>query len=138
MKKKIFILLLCVVLIATCILCGLTGIFGNDSQNSPKPQTPDTAVTENVTFPSKVDSLTLKVGESKLIELSSEKAKSVTKWTSSDSKIVTVDDGGRVDALKEGTQNIAPHLQQCRHRALSRAPPRHGTPRPRPLWHRPH
>lgn len=100
MKKKIFILLLCVVLIATCILCGLTGIFGNDSQNSPKPQTPDTAVTENMTFPSKVDSLTLKVGESKLIELSSEKTKSVTKWTSSDSKIVTVDDGGRVDALK--------------------------------------
>ena len=94
MKKKIFILLLCVVLIATCILCGLTGIFGNDSQNSPKPQTPDTAVTENITFPSTVDSLTLKVGESKLIELSSGKAKSVTKWTSSDSKIVTVDDGG--------------------------------------------
>lgn len=84
MKKKIFILLLCVVLIATCILCGVTGIFGNDSQNSPKPQTPDTAVTENMTFPSKVDSLALKVGESKLIELSSEKAKSVTKWTSSD------------------------------------------------------
>ena len=77
MKKKIFILLLCVVLIATCILCGVTGIFGNDSQNSPKPQTPDTAATENMTFPSKVDSLTLKVGESKLIELSSEKAKSV-------------------------------------------------------------
>ena len=107
MKKKIFILLLCVVLIATCILCGVTGIFGNDSQNSPKPQTPDTAVTENMTFPSKVDSLTLKVGESKLIELSSEKAKSVTKWTSSDSKIVTVDDGGRVDALKEGTALIS-------------------------------
>ena len=57
MKKKIFILLLCVVLIATCILCGVTGIFGNDSQNSPKPQTPDTAATENMTFPSKVDSL---------------------------------------------------------------------------------
>ena len=56
MKKKIFILLLCVVLIATCILCGVTGIFGNDSQNSPKPQTPDTAATENMTFPSKVDS----------------------------------------------------------------------------------
>ena len=104
MKKKIFILLLCVVLIATCILCGLTGIFGNDS---PKPQTPDTAVTENITFPSTVDSLTLKVGESKLIELSSGKAKSVTKWTSSDSKIVTVDDGGRVDALKEGTALIS-------------------------------
>ena len=107
MKKKIFILLLCVVLVATCILCGVTGIFGNDSQNSAKSQTPDTAVTENVTFPSTVDSLTLKVGESKLIELSSEKAKSVTKWTSSDSKIVTVDDGGRVDALKEGTALIS-------------------------------
>lgn len=35
------------------------------------------------------------------------KAKSVTKWTSSDSKIVTVDDGGRVDALKEGTALIS-------------------------------
>ena len=108
MKKKIFILLLCVVLIATCILCGVTGIFGNDSQNSPKPQTPDTAVTENVTFPSKVDSLTLKVGESKLIELSSEKAKSVTKWTSSDSKIVTVDDADFISIALRAIHNPQP------------------------------
>lgn len=35
------------------------------------------------------------------------KAKSVTKWTSSDGEIVTVDDGGRVDALKEGTALIS-------------------------------
>ena len=107
MKKKIFLFFLCLVLIATCILCGITGIFRNDSQNSTKSQTPDTVATENPTLPSTVDSLTLKVGETQIIQLSSKRAESVTKWTSSNNKVVTVDDGGRVDALKEGTALIS-------------------------------
>lgn len=107
MKKKIFLFFLCLVLIATCILCGITGVFRNDSQNSTKSQTPDTVATENPTLPSTVDSLTLKVGETQIIQLSSKRAESVTKWTSSNNKVVTVDDGGRVDALKEGTALIS-------------------------------
>ena len=111
MKKKIFLFFLCVVLIATSILCGTMGIIRNDSKSHKKTQTADTAATENPTLPSTLDSLTLKVGETKLIELSSEKAESVTKWTSSDSKTVTVDDGGRVDALKEGTALVSAILK---------------------------
>ncbi|WP_418547838.1 L,D-transpeptidase family protein [Ruminococcus bromii] len=111
MKKKIFLFSLCVVLIATSILCGTMGIIRNDSKSHKKTQTADTAATENATLPSTLDSLTLKVGETKLIELSSEKAESVTKWTSSDSKTVTVDDGGRVDALKEGTALVSAILK---------------------------
>lgn len=107
MKKKIFLFSLCVVLIATCILCGTTGIIRNDSQSQPKTQTADTAATENPASPSKANSLTLKVGETEIVQLSAKKAKSVVKWTSSDSKIVTVDDGGRVDALKEGTALVS-------------------------------
>ena len=111
MKKKIFLFSLCVVLIATSILCGTMGIIRNDSKSHKKTQTADTAATENTTLPSTLDSLTLKVGETKLIELSSEKAESVTKWTSSDIKTVTVDDGGRVDALKEGTALVSAILK---------------------------
>ena len=107
MKKKIFLFSLCVVLIATCILCGTTGIIRNDSQSQPKTQTADSAATENPASPSTGNSLTLKVGETEIVQLSAKKAKSVVKWTSSDSKIVTVDDGGRVDALKEGTALIS-------------------------------
>ncbi len=107
MKKKIFLFSLCVVLIATCILCGTTGIIRNDSQSQPKMQTADTAATENPASPSMANSLTLKVGETEIVQLSAKKAKSVVKWTSSDSKIVTVDDGGRVDALKEGTALVS-------------------------------
>jgi hypothetical protein len=107
MKKKIFLFSLCVVLIATCILCGTTGIIRNDSQSQPKTQTADTAATENPASPSTTNSLTLKVGETEIVQLSAKKAKSVVKWTSSDSKIVTVDDGGRVDALKEGTALVS-------------------------------
>lgn len=107
MKKKIFLFSLCVVLIATCILCGTTGIIRNDSQSQPKTQTADTAATENPASPSMANSLTLKVGETEIVQLSAKKAKSVVKWTSSDSKIVTVDDGGRVDALKEGTALVS-------------------------------
>ena len=111
MKKKIFLFSLCVVLIATSILCGTMGIIRNDSKSHKKTQTADTAATENTTLPSTLDLLTLKVGETKLIELSSEKAESVTKWTSSDIKTVTVDDGGRVDALKEGTALVSAILK---------------------------
>lgn len=107
MKKKIFLFSLCVVLIATCILCGTTGIIRNDSQSQPKTQTADSAATENPESPSTGNSLTLKVGETEIVQLSAKKAKSVVKWTSSDSKIVTVDDGGRVDALKEGTALVS-------------------------------
>ena len=107
MKKKIFLFSLCVVLIATCILCGTTGIIRNDSQSQPKTQTADTAATENPASPSTTNLLTLKVGETEIVQLSAKKAKSVVKWTSSDSKIVTVDDGGRVDALKEGTALVS-------------------------------
>lgn len=107
MKKKIFLFSLCVVLIATCILCGTTGIIRNDSQSQPKTQTADSAATENPESPSTANSLTLKVGETEIVQLSAKKAKSVVKWTSSDSKIVTVDDGGRVDALKEGTALVS-------------------------------
>lgn len=107
MKKKIFLFSLCVVLIATCILCGTTGIIRNDSQSQPKTQTADSAATENPASPSMANSLTLKVGETEIVQLSAKKAKSVVKWTSSDSKIVTVDDGGRVDALKEGTALVS-------------------------------
>lgn len=107
MKKKIFLFSLCVVLIATCILCGTTGIIRNDSQSQPKTQTADSAATENPASPSTGNSLTLKVGETEIVQLSAKKAKSVVKWTSSDSKIVTVDDGGRVDALKEGTALVS-------------------------------
>lgn len=107
MKKKIFLFSLCVVLIATCILCGTTGIIRNDSQTQPKTQTADSAATENPASPSTENSLTLKVGETEIVQLSAKKAKSVVKWTSSDSKIVTVDDGGRVDALKEGTALVS-------------------------------
>lgn len=107
MKKKIFLFSLCVVLIATCILCGTTGIIRNDSQSQPKTQTADSAATEKPASPSTGNSLTLKVGETEIVQLSAKKAKSVVKWTSSDSKIVTVDDGGRVDALKEGTALVS-------------------------------
>lgn len=107
MKKKIFLFFLCVVLIATCILCGTAVIIKNNSQSPTKPQTADTAVTENPTLPSTVDSLTLKVGETQIIQLSSKRAESVTKWTTSNNKVVTVDDGGRVDAVKEGTALIS-------------------------------
>lgn len=111
MKKKIFLFSLCVVLIATCILCGTTGIIRNDSQSQPKTQTADSAATEKPASPSTGNSLTLKVGETEIVQLSAKKAKSVVKWTSSDSKIVTVDDGGRVDALKEGTALISAILK---------------------------
>ena len=110
MKKSSYLLFLFVVMVFSCFLCGIKGC----NPQTKEAINSDTAEEETIaTFsgpqPIRFDDkepITLKVGEAKVIEVSDEDEKSLQSWTSSDDSIVSVDDGGRIDAQKIGTATI--------------------------------
>lgn len=61
--------------------------------------------------------ISLECKEIKIITPSESTAEDLakSKWTSSDSNIVTVDDGGRIDGISEGTATITAQIGNTRH-----------------------
>lgn len=115
MKKSLFISLFCFVLSFTCLMCGIgAGILKNNNEAEEPVTTVATQPTTEsptVTIDSK-EPLTLEQGDAKVITLTQSDQELLTEWTSSDEKIVSVDDGGRVDALSIGTATITAHLSE--------------------------
>lgn len=120
MKKKIFLSLLCILLVSCATVC----VFLFLPQNSTSPKN-EPAVTENITSHietvdlTDIDStisfmpstqiqndITIAKNISTVIELSSIEQRNLIGFESSDDSIVTVDDGGRIDAVKEGIAEI--------------------------------
>lgn len=120
MKKKIFLSLLSILLVSCATVC----VFLFVPQNIT-PQKDEPAVTENVTFQSEAvdltdidatasfmpttqmqNDITIAKDSSTVIELSAIEQRNLIGFESSDDSIVTVDDGGRIDAVKEGTAEI--------------------------------
>lgn len=110
MKKSSYLLFLFVVMVLSCLLCGLKGCNTQTKEAINSDTTEEeTVATFSGPQPIKFDDkepITLKVGEAKVIEVSDEDEKSLQSWTSSDDSIVSVDDGGRIDAKKIGTATI--------------------------------
>ncbi len=120
MKKSLFISLFCIVLTFTCILCGISGTGLNISLNTqPQIQTqpatteptqaeatqPET--TQSVTVvPETKEPITIEKNKAQVITLSKGAEKLLTSWKSNDESIVTVDSGGRIDAISEGTAKV--------------------------------
>lgn len=114
MKKNLFILLLCLVLIFTCIFSALgnaayknsNGIGTQSTSPSLKPETqPTTAKPQTYDIKTK-DPVTLEVSQSSVISLTDDEETTLESWTSSDSSVVTVDSGGRIDAQKIGKATV--------------------------------
>ena len=120
MKKKIFLSLLCILLVSCATVC----VFLFVPQNST-PQKDEPAVTENVTSSSEAvdltdidatasfmpttqmqNDITIAKDSSTVIELSAIEQRNLIGFECSDESIATVDDGGRIDAVKEGTAEI--------------------------------
>lgn len=110
MKKSSYLLFLFVVMVLSCLLCGLKGCNTQTKEAINSDTTEEeTVATFSGPQPIKFDDkepITLKVGEAKVIEVSDEDEKSLQSWTSSDDSIVSVDDGGRIDTKKIGTATI--------------------------------
>ena len=111
MRKKTFIGFLCLFLTASCMLSAIS--IAKRETTLPKPKTSVITETKQQTVPTvKVDSkdpVTLEKGNPKIVTLTKDEQSKLLKWTSSDSNIVTVDSGGRIDGLKTGTATISAH-----------------------------
>ena len=122
-NRKSFILTLAAVLGVSVIV---TAVAGRTSDNS----VPADNKNINTTQPSLANSkqpTVIVTGETADISIGCNEIKIITpseataedlaksKWTSSDSNIVTVDDGGRIDGLSEGTATITAQIGNTRH-----------------------
>lgn len=113
MKKKLFLSLFCIILIFATVLCGASSSILSNNKVTPAPVATnaeatvpaETTVSPTYTIDSK-DPFTLSEGSSKVISLTDSERQALLKWTSSDQNVVTVDSGGRVDALNKGTATV--------------------------------
>lgn len=122
-NRKSFILTLAAVLGVSVIV---TAVAGRTSDNS----VPSDNKNINTTQPSLANSkqpTVIVTGETADISIGCNEIKIITpseataeelvksKWSSSDNNIVTVDDGGRIDGLSEGTATITAQIGNTRH-----------------------
>ena len=58
----------------------------------------------------KVQSVTISEGEAAVLETDNDYRQSATEWSSDNEEIVTVEGGGRIDALKQGSACVTANL----------------------------
>lgn len=105
--KKILCVILCIALGVCLVSCGCE----NSEENIVNETQADTAgnISEFVLTDSAVEEvLILEVGDAEIIRIDgvSEEQMEKISWSSGDESVATVDDAGRVDAVKEGVTSI--------------------------------
>lgn len=105
--KKILYVILCIALGVCLVSCGCE----NSEENIVNETQADTAgnISEFVLTDSAVEEvLILEVGDAEIIRIDgvSEEQMEKISWSSGDESVATVDDAGRVDAVKEGVTSI--------------------------------
>lgn len=122
-NRKSFIQRLAIVLGATVII---TAFLGKTADNSA-PTSKDTNATQPSSLANSKQPTVIVTGETADISIGCNEIKIITpseataeelvksKWSSSDNNIVTVDDGGRIDGLSEGTATITAQIGNTRH-----------------------
>ncbi len=109
--KKILCFIFCIAFSLCLVSCGCENSEENNQQNIINETQKDTAgnISEFVLNNSVVEEvLILEVGDAEIISIDgiSEEQMEKVKWSSEDESIASVDDAGRVDAIKEGVTNI--------------------------------
>lgn len=113
MKNKLFILFFSIILIFTCILCAIhensptksKAVTTEPIQTTVQPTTSSPTVSIYTKEP-----IVLEQNSTKIITLTDDEEKNLSYWTSSDESIVTVDSGGRIDAVKIGTATVTAYF----------------------------
>lgn len=122
-NRKSFILTLAAVLGVSVIV---TAVAGRTSDNSVPADNKNINTTQpsfanskqpTVIVTGETADISIECNEIKIITPSEATAEELvkSKWSSSDSNIVTVDDGGRIDGLSEGTATITAQIGNTRH-----------------------
>lgn len=122
-NRKNFILSLAAVLGVSVIITSVAGKAADNSvpanNNTSQPTTMATSGTNQptVVVNGETADISLECKEIKIITPSDATADDMakSKWTSSDNNIVTVDDGGRIDGISEGTATITAQIGNTRH-----------------------
>ena len=100
--RKVYIAIICAVAAVSCVIgvIILKNLRSNDSG-----ATLDSA---HVVFRTNQEkTVSIEKGECKVLELSSDDEQALSRWQSSDSTVVEVDSGGRLDAHKEGAAIVS-------------------------------
>lgn len=111
MNKKLYLFLVAVFLIfAAMLTIFLVGIFGDKTTEQPAA-TQASSTTEPTNPPATVvveegKEISLSMGKTELVVLSGEDENKLVKWTSNNPDIVTVDSGGKIDAISQGSGSI--------------------------------
>lgn len=116
MQKKIFLSLLCIFVAGLVTVCIFMFVPKNNSADKDKP-TSDVNTTVDLTeianntssfIPSTQtgEDITISEGSSTIITMSDSEQQTLIGFECSDENIVLVDDGGRIDAINEGTVEI--------------------------------
>lgn len=110
MKKKIFLAILSVLLIISAVLCSVAATLSRHTSNtSATPDEPAPATADEPTNQKKIytkDSLSLKQGDIIFFELTAAEEAIVQSFQSSDTGVIEIDSGGRIDAIGTGTAKI--------------------------------
>ncbi len=121
MKKSLFLSLLCFFLLFSIILCAIEGTAieaasadatpaldepSTQTTSSPKPVTVTAATASPSYTIEAMDDVSLVQGTAQVLNLTDDETDKLISFESSDNSIVTVDDGGRIDALKKGTATV--------------------------------
>lgn len=122
-NRKNFILSLAAVLGVSVIITSVAGKTADNSvpanNNTSQPTTTAASGTNQptVVVNGETADISLECKEIKIITPSDATAEDMakSKWTSSDNNIVTVDDGGRIDGISEGTATITAQIGNTRH-----------------------
>ena len=122
-NRKNFILSLAAVLGVSVIITSVAGKTADNSvpanNNTSQPTTTAASGTNQptVVVNGETADISLECKEIKIITPSDATAEDMakSKWTSSDNNIVTVDDGGRIDGIGEGTATITAQIGNTRH-----------------------
>lgn len=119
MKKKIFLSLLFILLIILSILCAFIFLPHNKTLTENEPTVTEISTVQNETvnlteiatssfMPSTQtkNDITIANGSLYVIPLTQTEQRMLVGFECSDESVITVDDGGRIDALQEGTAEI--------------------------------
>lgn len=97
--KRVCIVLICL----SVVLCGVFGVLFYKNFLAP---TPEVSTQDSISFESRSTSLSLSEGGAAVVKLEPGEEPFVKQWSSSDKNVVSVDSGGRVDALKKGSAAV--------------------------------
>lgn len=114
MRKSAFLSLFCIILTLSTVLCGIQGSTHSTGVSVQNVDTEPSTVqitaepqTEAETYTvSQKDDITLAQNSAQVLELTQSEQNNLVGFESSDENVVTVDSGGRIDALKKGTATV--------------------------------